>query len=253
MFQSHRARSIEPTHPDGPQRPDGALPRSGPAAHARPGLGRATRARFAGVALLIACAGLPLAAAAADCAGAGSQAHGPGAVFDSVEAAAIDALSHAHRTATLTDRQRLRVGVIHRVAGGYSYTAAKRSGTSSPLMPHRVRYRLRASDVGRYIIPARSAKLHVNRMNEEPTREEKRIVDELDPAHRPLYQLTPSLNVVSYHQGGRTHVVANLNDLALEPVSMASVVEGEFAISGALCAIRSTNLFARSVSVKLPD
>jgi hypothetical protein len=214
----------------------------------------ATRTRLAQLALLVACALLPLPARAEDCARAGIQASGPGAVFDSVEAAALDALRYAHREATLTDRQSLRVGVIHRVENGYSYAAAKRSAVSSPWMPHRVRYRLRAIDVARYVIPPRSRQAHINRSNEAPTRKEKRIVDELDPEHRPLYQLTPSLNVVRYHQGGRTTVVANLGDLAaLETQSMASRAKRAPASSGALCAIRSTTFLARSASATAPD
>jgi hypothetical protein len=135
-------------------------------------------------------------------------------VFDSVEAAAIDALSYAHLEETLTERRSLRVGVIHRVENGYSYTAAKRSTASAPLTACSVRYQLRADDVARYIIPPHSCHARINRSNEEPTAKEKQIVDELDPAHRPLYQLTPSHNIVSYEYGGQTTVILNLNDLA---------------------------------------
>jgi hypothetical protein len=131
-----------------------------------------------------------------------------------VEAAAIDALSYAHLEETLTERRSLRVGVIHRVENGYSYTAAKRSSNSSPLTACSVRYRMRPNDVARYIIPPHSRKARVDRSNEEPTRKEKRIVDELDPAHRPLFQLTPSHNIVSYRYGGQTSVLLNLGDLA---------------------------------------
>jgi hypothetical protein len=166
------------------------------------------------LALLIACAGLPLTAGATDSARTGLRAQGPGAVFDSVEAAAIDALSYAHLEETLTERRSLRVGVIHRVENGYSYTAAKRSAASSPLTAYSIRYRLRANDVARYIIPPHSGQARIDRNNEEPTRKEKQIVDELDPAHRPLFQLTPSHNIVSYHYGGHTSVLLNLSDLA---------------------------------------
>jgi hypothetical protein len=166
------------------------------------------------LALLVAGAGLPLAAGATDSARMGLRAQGPGAVFETIEAAAIDALSYAHLEETLTERRSLRVGVIHRVANGYSYTAAKRSSTSSPLTACSVRYQLRANDVARYIIPPHSGHARINRYNEEPSRKEKQIVDELDPAHRPLFQLTPSHNIVSYHYGGETEVLLNLSDLA---------------------------------------
>ncbi|MBW1845176.1 MAG: hypothetical protein JRJ05_12600, partial [Deltaproteobacteria bacterium] len=70
------------------------------------------------------------------------------------------------------------------------------------------------NDVARYIIPPHSGKARIDRYNEEPTRKEKQIVDELDPAHRPLFQLTPSHNIVSYRYGGHTSVLLNLSDLA---------------------------------------
>ncbi len=175
------------------------------------------RSRIGLLATLIACVGLPLTAGASDLARVDLDAQGPGAVFDSVEEAAIDALSYAHIEETLTDRRSLRVGVIHRVENGYSYTAAKRSTASAPLTACSVRYRLRADDVARYIIPPHSGHARINRYNEEPTEKEKQIVDELDPAHRPLYQLTPSNNVVRYEYGGRTTVILNLSDLAALP------------------------------------
>jgi hypothetical protein len=172
------------------------------------------RTRIGLFALLMACAGLPLAAGATDSSRVGLRAQGPGTVFETVEAAAIDALSYAHLEETLTQRRSLRVGVIQRVENGYSYTAAKRSSTSSPLTASSVRYRLRSNDVARYIIPPHSGKARIDRYNEEPTRKEKKIVDELDPAHRPLFQLTPSHNIVSYRYGGHTNVLLNLSDLA---------------------------------------
>jgi len=219
-------RSINRPHPaprpaigigaQGPQRssrisaPVNPATRSGSEARVR----IRARARIGLLALLIACVGLPLTAGATDSARLGLKAQGPGAVFDTVEAAAIDALSYAHLEETLTQRRSLRVGVIHRVENGYSYTAAKRSTASSPLTACSVRYQLRADDVARYIIPPHSGHARINRYNEEPTAKEKQIVDELDPAHRPLYQLTPSHNIVRYQYGGRTTVILNLNDLA---------------------------------------
>lgn len=198
------------------QRSSRTSPPSGSATHTRSESRVRIRARapIGLLALLIACVALPLAAGASDRAQVDFDAQGPGAVFDSVEAAAIDALSYAHLEETLTDRRSLRVGVIRRVENGYSYTAAKRSTTSSPLTPCSVRYRLGAEDVARYIIPPHSGHARINRYNEEPTDKEKQIVDELDPAHRPLYQLTPSNNIVRYEYGGQTTVLLNLSDLA---------------------------------------
>lgn len=201
--------------------PTGPATRSGPEPRVRIG----ARSPIGLLALLIACVGLPLTAGASDRARVDVDAKGPGAVFDTVEEAAIDALSYAHIEETLTDRRSLRVGVIHRVANGYSYTAAKRSTASAPLTACSVRYELRADDVARYIIPPHSSHARINRYNEEPTAKEKQIVDELDPAHRPLYQLTPSHNIVRYEYGGETTVILNLSDLAALPTEAPADAE----------------------------
>ena len=216
MRQINRSQLASRIFPRGSQRSDRISPSIDPASPSESAVrGRFwARTRIGLLALLIACAGLPLTAGATDSARVGLRAQGPGAVFETVEAAAIDALSYAHLEETLTERRSLRVGVIHRVENGYSYTAAKRSSTSSPLTACSVRYALRSNDVARYIIPPHSGKARVDRYNEEPTRKEKQIVDELDPAHRPLFQLTPSHNIVSYRYGGETRVLLNLNDLA---------------------------------------
>jgi hypothetical protein len=216
MRQINRSQPASRISPRGPQRSGRVSPPVDPEARSESGVRVRiwARTRIGLLTLLIAFAGLPLTAEAADSARVGLRAQGPGAVFETVEAAAIDALSYAHLEETLTERRSLRVGVIQRVENGYAYTAAKRSSASSPLTACSVRYALRSNDVARYIIPPHSGKARIDRYNEEPTRKEKQIVDELDPAHRPLFQLTPSHNIVSYRYGGQTSVLLNLSDLA---------------------------------------
>jgi hypothetical protein len=162
-----------------------------------------------------ACTVASLSAAAASDPRAGIRAEGPGGVFHSIEAAVLDALVTAHLTATPRDRERLRVGTIYRVANGFSYTAPQRAAASSPLMRQSVRYPLRSIDVASYVIWPRSGEARSKRSNETPCEEWIRIVDELDPAHRPLYVLTPSLDVVRYSRGGKLHVLTSLNGLRL--------------------------------------
>ncbi len=155
----------------------------------------------------------------------GIRTDGPGTVFHSIQAAALDALTRAHLTATPRDRQRLRVGTIYRVASGFCYTAPQRAAASSPLMRQSVRYPLRSIDVASYIIRPRSGEARSNRSDEMPSEEEKRIVDELDPAHRPLYLLTPSLDVVLYRRGGKLRVVTNLSDCRPAKRAAAMITE----------------------------
>jgi hypothetical protein len=180
----------------------------------------------------IVCAGVSLSAAASE-----ARAEGPGSVFDSVQAAALDALTSAHLTATHRDKQRLRVGTIYRVENGFSYTAPQRSAASSPLMRQSLRYRLRSIDVASYVIGSASGNARSRRSTETPSVEEKRIVDELDPAHRPLYLLTPSLEVLRYSRGGQLHAVTNLSDRQpARPVSTAKTAKVPPAIHEVRCA-----------------
>ncbi len=243
------------------RRPDQIAPRpESTEARVRPGMRVGWRARLVAIALFVCALALPLPALAEDCRLVEEEIRGPEAVFESVEAAVLDALRYAHREASPIDRQRLGVGVIYRVADGYSYGAVKRSAALSPLQPHRVRYRLRAIDVARYVIPPRSRQAHINRANEQPSRDEKRIVDEVDPRHRPLYQLTPSLNIVRYDGEGRTTIVSRLDDrddldgrAAPHAAPMASRAARPRAEQDALCTTRSTTFLAHSASAGLAD
>ena len=171
-------------------------------------------AKIASLALLaasVACAGAPSSSQPANDARAEIRAQEPGAVFPSVQAAALDALATAHRTATARERLRLRVGTIHRVAHGFAYSAPQRATGSSFLLRQRVHHQLRPNDVASYVIPPRSADWRSARSDETPDRRMQRVVDELDPVHRPVYVLTQSLDVVSYSHGGQTRVVATLS------------------------------------------
>ncbi len=170
-----------------------------------------TTAWLAALLATAACTGAPPASPAAAGARAEVRADGPGAVFPSVQAAALDALANAHLTATPHEKLRLRVGAIHRVDHGYSYTAPRRAAATSPLMHQSVRHRLSPIDVASYVIPPRSGTWPAPRADEIPVRKAQRIVDELDPAHRPIYLLTESLDVVSYRYGEQTRVVTNLS------------------------------------------
>ena len=131
----------------------------------------------------------------------------PGAVFDTVEAAALDALAHAHHTTGARDLGHLRIGTVHRVAGGFSYSVARRSGTTvwsarSPVFRHA----LRPNDVASYVVHPKSGVPHLDRANERPNESQRRMVDELDSRGRPLYVLTPSLRVVRYADRAATRI-----------------------------------------------
>jgi hypothetical protein len=122
-----------------------------------------------------------------------------GSLFPTVEAAALAALERARTETVLADRGRLRVGTIQHVANGYRYTPALRSReTVRSIAPMKVRFRLGPEDVATYVVHPRSRRPRIDRMKEALTAREKRLVDEMDPRHRPLYVLTPSLKIIRY-------------------------------------------------------
>lgn len=131
----------------------------------------------------------------------------PGALFESVEAAALDALAHAHHTARPGDRGRLLMGTIYRVGDAFSYSAPQRSEhTVWSARPPVLRFALRPVDVASYMLHPRSGESRVDRANETPNASERRIVDELDPRGRPLFVLTPSRRIVRYANHATTEL-----------------------------------------------
>jgi len=131
----------------------------------------------------------------------GEATLGPGAVFESIETAAVDALAHARHHEGPADRGRLRIGTIRRVPGGFSYGLPERSrATVWSLAPPVLRFGLGPEDVATYVVHPRSGRAVIDRENEEPNPSERRLVDRLDPRGRPLYLLTPSQRVLRYER-----------------------------------------------------
>ncbi len=115
---------------------------------------------------------------------------GPGAVFDSPNAAAIDALMHAHRTMALAPGQG---GAIFAKDGGFSYGPTVRSTARDGFQ-----LKLRPGDVGWYYAHNYELPTFRDRERRVPTRENRSMVSEVDPYHRPLYLLTRRMKVVRY-------------------------------------------------------
>jgi hypothetical protein len=169
------------------------------------------RIRLAALALVVGLlASLAGAASAGDslCPTAETPHSEPGALFETIEAAAVDALAHAHHTARPGDRGRLRMGTIYRVGDAFSYSAPQRSeSTVWSTRPPVLRFALRPIDVASYMLHPRSGESRVDRANEAPNASERRIVDELDPRGRPLFVLTPSRRIVRYANQATTELV----------------------------------------------
>lgn len=127
---------------------------------------------------------------------------GPGAVFPTIEAAALDALAWSHLSSRdrIVSERRLRGGAIEAVDGGFSYRepveAAPRAGL--------IRYPLTRRDVAHfrhYPAGAFDVSFETRRAIE---REARRTVERRDPATRPLFYMTPDrfVRVVEVEAGG---------------------------------------------------
>jgi hypothetical protein len=137
------------------------------------------------------------------------RARGPGALFASIEAAAVDALTYAHLQALeARDTARIRGGTIHTIDGRYSYGEIQRG---NPLTPHRISYRFGPHEVARFHAYPVYRDALSNRANERPSRADRRSVGIIDPLHRPLYVLHPSLAIRVYRgEDSERAEVANL-------------------------------------------
>jgi hypothetical protein len=105
----------------------------------------------------------------------------------------------------------MRGGTIHRVGeGSFSYEDIHRATRSSP---HRIRYALKLEDVARFHLYPPDSSASINRLNERPSRSDLRSVAMIDPIHRPLYILHPSMAIRAYRGRADEFVaVATLRD-----------------------------------------
>jgi hypothetical protein len=143
------------------------------------------------------------------------KARGPGSVFDSVEAAAIDALTYCYLEAReARDMDRMRAGTIERSGAGYTYSEIH---VANPLDQRRIEYVFAPQDVARFHVYPPHTNHDINRTSERLSTKDKRSVSVIDPLHRPLYVLHPSLEVRSYSGADREVVeVASLRGPARE-------------------------------------
>jgi len=139
------------------------------------------------------------------------EAWGPGTVFPSVEAAAVDALVYAYLQARdANDLQRMRAGTIYPVEGGYTYGEVH---VASGLLAYQIIYPLKPRDVARFQMYPFAIDLDTKRKNERATQADRRSVAETDPLHRPLFILHPSLVIREYRGRDQGAIaVADLRD-----------------------------------------
>jgi hypothetical protein len=120
---------------------------------------------------------------------------GPGKVFETVEAAAIDGLAYARKVSMKSRNARLsRGGTIYSVENGYAHG---RLVSARAEAPDQLRVKLGKAAVAHFhTYPAQYGLL--DRRNETHSRADRAIVDVYDSKHRPSFVLTPSLRIMVY-------------------------------------------------------
>jgi hypothetical protein len=137
------------------------------------------------------------------------EAWGPGTVFPSIEAAAVDALIYTYLQASNAhDTERMRAGTIYSVDTGYSYGEIH---VASNLLAYKIAYPLQQRDVARFHMYPLATDRDVRRTNERATQADRRSVAVTDPLHRPLFILHPSLVIREYR--GRDDEAVEVADL----------------------------------------
>jgi hypothetical protein len=143
------------------------------------------------------------------------HAEGPGTLFESAEAAAVDALTYAYLQAREAgDTERMRGGTIFAVGEGFSYADIH---VASSITGYRVGYSLHPQDVARFQMYPLVDDHDVNRVNERASLADRRSIRVTDPLHRPLYVLHPSLAIRAYRAGNRSSVLVAQLGSAREP------------------------------------
>ncbi len=122
---------------------------------------------------------------------------GPGAVFETVEEAALDALAYCYLESRrrVSSARSVRGGAIHPLENGFSYAEPS---VARDFVGDQIRYRLRPTDVAHYRhFPNRMAPRSAGQ-RDLLSRKDRAVVDRRDPLKRPLYYLTPSRFVRVY-------------------------------------------------------
>jgi len=139
------------------------------------------------------------------------QAEPPGTVFYSIEAAAQAAMTYAHSRHFPAGRPQILAGTIARVPGGFSYTSPVGSSQDTPNAIPSLRHRLEPTDAASYLVYNWLGFGIAARAMESPRAVAQRLVDEVDPERRPVFLLTPSLEIETY-DGNAFRFFGSLDD-----------------------------------------
>lgn len=157
------------------------------------------------------------------------QPLGPGALFSSVDAAVLDALTWSYLESQREEKgeRRTRGGTIVRVGSRFSYAEP---AVASSRDRQRVEYSLGTDAVAHYRVNVATVSSDPQdaRVLERLNVHDRTLVDRHDPAHRPFYLLTPRLRVQAYG-GARPgpEWIARLDRDQLEAGAVVQIVKAE--------------------------
>jgi mono/diheme cytochrome c family protein len=150
------------------------------------------------------------------------EARGPGAVFGTIDAAAVDALTYAYLQARAGHSTELmRGGTIYRVGNGYSYDEIHVAGRVAPF---RIHYPFGPQDVARFHLYPRSGKHDLDLANEQLSHKDGDTVSK-DSQLRPLYVLHPLLMIREYR--GEKTLRIEVADLRHPELGSLKVARGQ--------------------------
>ncbi len=147
--------------------------------------------------------------AAASAPDAGQQPASP--VFATIEEAALAGLEATHAAAPASTRQTIRIGTIRAVAGGYTWQRPQLADAGlHATRPSVVRLRLLPEDVAAFVIHPASGDHRIDRANAVLSASEQRLLTGANGRARPVYLLTPRLEVVRHSALGESMRLAKL-------------------------------------------
>ena len=147
----------------------------------------------------------------------------------SLEAAALHALVEAERATGTSNVGHLRVGSIVSTNGGFTWLDPETSQSAGRPV---IRLRVGSEHVATYIVHPATHTSESARMNERITREEMRLVNQMDPQHRPLFVMTPSGRLLKYSRDEGTIRLGSIrdhrNDSKDSPGTRGTAVAGNY-------------------------
>lgn len=134
-------------------------------------------------------------------------------IFASIDEAAVAGLVAAREQTPRASRQAIQIGTIRRVPGGFVHQPPMIADESLlDARPSVLHLRLTSDDVATYILHPQTGATDMDDRNEALNASEKRLLGSAH-ASRPVYLLTPRLEVVRHAYDERAIRLANLRSM----------------------------------------